>query len=107
MLLESKNGCLKSNLDVLTYISQPLTQIVLKKLDIDFDKKNALLTKILGSTLSLSNFNWVVTQNLTNYKFWLRTQGSKGQHTQILKNLADSAGFEDESAVLNTLLNGL
>lgn len=106
-LLESKNGCLKSSTDILTYISKPLIKVILKKVDFDNEVKNKLVCKILKSTLNLGNLNWVVTENLLSYKKWLRLQMKKGAHTLVLHNLVIHTGIKNQSVLLHTLLTGL
>jgi hypothetical protein len=103
LLLESKNGCLKSGKDIKTYISQPLTQLVLKKLDFTFEEKNSLMGKILENTLHLDNMNWIVTENLVQYRQWLRIgkdAQKKASYTLVLTYLVENTKFASHDEVL-------
>ena len=107
LLLESKNGSLKSTQDLITYISQPLTKLILKKVNFTVSEKNELVCQILESTLFLDNLNWIVTKNLVLYKNWLRTAGGKYSHTKILQHIQENTSYKTQKQILDILLRAL
>ena len=71
-LLQSKNGCLNSDLDLFTYLCHPLLTLILKKIELDAATKNSYACRLIHGALHLSNINWVATKNILLYKTWLR-----------------------------------
>jgi hypothetical protein len=88
-LIQSKNGCLNSELDILTYLSKPLINLLLRKVDLEASKKVELVCRLIYGTLSLSNLNWIITKNIILLKSWLRTAGVSYSESEIISYLVE------------------
>ena len=106
-LVKSKNGSLESEIDALTYLSQPLMTILLRKIEIEAEKKLAVACKLIGSTFGRDNVNWICTKNILMLKNWLRVSSSSFSDKKVISHLAKYGGFRDEQCIIDILMAAL
>jgi len=106
-LIQSKNGCLNSEIDVLTYLSHPVMVLILKRIYLETQNKLSFACKLIYGTLDLSNVNWIATKNVLLFKNWLRVADSSLSEKNLIDYLVQNSDFTSQRQIVDIFLGAL